>query len=70
MDVDACIAVYSELMKAVFKEFTRLPFNLTGKVKARLDLATLRNAVNNVIASSGASLTDAFNDGQARGCHT
>jgi hypothetical protein len=71
MDVDACIAAYSELMKAVFEEPSSwLPVSWRGNVKARFDSAKLRSAVNDVVASSGASLTDAFNDGQARGCHT
>ena len=52
LEMDACIAAYSELMKA------------------RFDSAKLRSAVNDVMASSGTPLTDAFNDGQARGCHT
>jgi hypothetical protein len=71
MDVDACIAAYSALMKAVFEEpSSSLPVSWRGNVKARFDSAKLRSAVNDVITSSGASLTDAFNDGQARGCHT
>jgi len=71
MDVDACIAAYSELMKAVFKEESGwLPVSWRGNVKARFDSAKLKAAVDDVIASSGASTTDAFNDGKARGCHT
>jgi hypothetical protein len=71
MDVDACIAAYSELMKAVFqKESSWLPVGWSGKVKARFDSAKLRSAVDEVITSSGASPTDAFNDGKARGCRT
>jgi hypothetical protein len=71
MEVDACITAYSELMEAVFKEkSSRLPLSWSGKVKAQFDSARLRNAVNDVIASSGASPTDAFNDGKDRGCHT
>jgi hypothetical protein len=71
MDVDACIAAYSELMKAVFEEPSSwLPVSWRGNVKARFDSAKLRSAINDVIASSDASPTDAFNDGKARGCHT
>ncbi|KAF2875101.1 acyl transferase/acyl hydrolase/lysophospholipase [Massariosphaeria phaeospora] len=71
MDVDACMAAYSELMKAVFKEESSwLPVSWSGKLKARFDSAKLRSAVDDVIASSGASTTDAFNDNKARGCHT
>jgi hypothetical protein len=64
--VDACIAAYSELMKAVFEELLSwLPVSWSRKAKARFDSAKLRSAVNNVIASSGASTTDAFNDYKA-----
>jgi hypothetical protein len=71
MEVDACIAAYSELMKAVFEEPSSwLPISWSGKVKARFDSAKLRSAVNDVVVTSGASITDAFNDSQARGCHT
>jgi hypothetical protein len=71
MDVDECIASYSELMKAVFAEkASRLPISSTGRVKARFDSAKLKAAVEGVIASSNASPADAFNDGKARGCHT
>jgi hypothetical protein len=71
MDVDACIAAYSELMKAVFKEESSwLPISWRGNVKARFDSAKLRSAVEDVVASNGASPTSAFNDRQTRGCHT
>jgi hypothetical protein len=71
MDVDACIAAYSELMKAVFKEKSRqLPVSWTGKVKARFDSKKLKGAVEDVISGNGASPTDAFNDGKDRGCRT
>jgi DNA transposition AAA+ family ATPase len=56
MDMDACIAAYSELMKAVFKERPSwLPVSRSRKVKARFDSAKLRSSVNDVVASSGAS---------------
>lgn len=71
MDVDACIAAYSALMKAVFEEPSSwLPVSWRGNVKARFDSAKLRSAVNDVVASSGASPTDAFNDSKERRCHT
>jgi hypothetical protein len=71
MDVDACIAAYSELMKAVFEgPSSWLPVSWRGNVKARFDSAKLRSAVNDVVASSGASPTSAFNDSKDRGCHT
>jgi hypothetical protein len=71
MDVDACIASYSELMKKVFEEKSRwLPFNWRGRMKAGFDSAKLKTAIEDVISSAGASPTDAFNGGDDRGCRT
>ncbi|USP74753.1 hypothetical protein yc1106_02027 [Curvularia clavata] len=71
MDVDACIAAYSELIKAVFEEKSSwLPVSWSGKVKARFDSAKLKSAVENVISKTDTSLADAFNDGKKRGCRT
>jgi hypothetical protein len=71
MDVDACVAAYSELMKVVFEELSSwLPGSWRGNVKARFGSAKLRSAINDVIASSGASLTDVYIDSEDRGCHT
>ncbi|KAJ6197791.1 kinase subdomain-containing protein [Bipolaris maydis] len=71
MDVDACIAAYSTLMKTVFEERSSwLPVGWSGKVKARFDSAKLKSAIENVISKADASLADAFNDGKKRGCHT
>jgi hypothetical protein len=65
--LDECIAAYSELMKAVFKEESSwLPVSWSGKLKARFDSVKLRSAVNDVVpvASSDASLTNTFDDGK------
>ena len=71
MDVDECIAAYSELMKAVFVEQSSwLPVSWTGKVKARFDSGKLKGAVEDVISSRGISSTDAFHAGKDRGCRT
>ncbi|KAJ5022565.1 acyl transferase/acyl hydrolase/lysophospholipase [Bipolaris maydis] len=71
MDVDACITAYSKLMKTVFEKKSRWrPVSWTGKVKARFDSAKLKAAIEEVISNAGASLTDAFDDGKDRGCHT
>jgi hypothetical protein len=65
MDVDVCITVYRELTKAVFKEASSwLPVSWNGRGKARFGSAELRNAVNDVIASSGASPTEVFNNSE------
>jgi hypothetical protein len=71
MDVDACIASYSELMKAVFEEkSSRLPVGWTGKVKARFDSVKLKCAVDEMVNNTGASAMDAFNDSKNCGCRT
>ncbi|KAF2274187.1 FabD/lysophospholipase-like protein [Westerdykella ornata] len=71
MDVDTCIASYSELMKTVFEEKSSwFPVSWSGKVKARFDSAKLKSAIEDVVSNNGASPTDAFNDGKDRGCRT
>jgi len=71
MDVDQCIAAYSELAEAVFGEKLRsLPFNLKGKITSRFDSAKLEEAVTKAIIQSGASKIDLLNDGVERGCRT
>jgi hypothetical protein len=71
MDVDECITAYSILMKTVFEEESSwLPVSWRGKVKARFDSKKLKSAVEKVISDTGASVTDAFNDGKDRGCRT
>lgn len=71
MDIDACITAYSKLIKAVFKQKSSwLPISKSGKVKARFDSAKLKSAIEEVVSSTGASSTDAFNDGKNRGCRT
>ena len=71
MDVDACIAAYSDLMKAVFEEeSSRFPVGWTGKVKTRFDSVKLKCAVDEMINNTSASVMDAFNDGKNCGCRT
>jgi hypothetical protein len=72
MDVDECITEYSKLIKTVFKgRSSKLPFGLSsGRVKAQFDSKKLRSAIEEVISSKGASVTDDFNDGKDRGCRT
>jgi hypothetical protein len=71
MDVDECIAAYSELAAAVFGEnLSRIPFSMKGKIQARFDSAKLESAIRKVIRSFGASETDLLNDGTERGCRT
>ncbi|KAF2809299.1 FabD/lysophospholipase-like protein [Mytilinidion resinicola] len=69
MTVEACIAAYEELMKAIFeKKSSRLPVGWSGRTKAQFDSGKLRKAIEKVIRDSGASIEDLFNDGQDRGC--
>jgi hypothetical protein len=71
MDVDQCIAAYSDLAAAVFGEkLSRFPINIKGKVKARFDSAKLKSAIRKVVEQIGASETDLLNDGAERGCKT
>lgn len=69
MDVDECIAAYSELMETVFgKRSSKLPFSWTGKTKARFDSKKLKSAVEKVVTNHNASSTELFDNGTARGC--
>lgn len=71
MDVDECIAAYSELAEAVFtQKKSRMRFSLNGKVKAQFDSAKLEKAIRETIAKCDIPETALFNDGIARGCRT
>jgi hypothetical protein len=71
MDVDKCIAAYSDLAAAVFGEKLRsIPVNIKGDIKARFDSVKLESAIRKVVEDSGASNQDLFNDGTERGCRT
>jgi len=71
MDVDECIAAYSDLAAAVFGEkLHRFPVNVKGGIKPRFDSAKLESAIQKAVTQSGASETDLFNDGTERGCRT
>lgn len=70
MDVDECITAYTELMKAVFAKSRWSPLDWRGRMKPRFSSEKLKQAVENVIKSKGASPSDAFNDGIDRGCRT
>ena len=71
MDVDECIAAYSDLAEAVFSQKkSRLPFNFKGKVKAQFDSSKLENAIQETIEKTRFSQTDLFSDGMNRGCRT
>lgn len=77
MDVDSCIAAYSDLAAAVFGEKLRLiPINFKGNITAKFDSGKLERAIQKVIEDSSASNRDLFNDGTglrddtARGCRT
>jgi hypothetical protein len=64
MDVDECIAAYSDLAAVVFGEkLSRIPVNIKGKVKSRFDSTKLESAIRKAVTQSGASETDLLNDG-------
>lgn len=71
MDVDECIAAYSELASNVFHEKqSRIPVTINGKTKPRFDSAKLKTAIEGIATKFRASGTDLFNDGNQRGCKT
>jgi hypothetical protein len=62
---------YSKLIKAVFEVKSNWPFvSLPVITKARFDSGRLKNAIEELIHSKGASPVDVFNDGKLRGCRT
>lgn len=71
MDVDSCIAAYSNLAAAVFgQKLYSIPFSIRGGIKSQFDSAKLESAIKKVVKDSGASENDLFNDGTKRGCKT
>ena len=69
MNVDDCIAAYSDLAAAVFGDkINRSPVNIKGKIKPRFDSAKLEIAIRKTIAASGVSETELLNDETERGC--
>jgi hypothetical protein len=71
MDVDECIAAYTQLAASVFGEKTRsIPFGFKINVKARFDSTKLESAIRKIISDSGVSEDTLFNDGVERGCRT
>ena len=71
MDVDECIAAYSDLAAAVFtQKKSRVPFNLKGKVTGRFDSAKLEKAIRETIAKCNIPETALLNDGIERRCRT
>jgi hypothetical protein len=71
MDVDECIAAYSEFAAVVFGEkLSSIPVNIKGDVKARFDSAKLEAAIRKMIKDRHASGDDLFNDSMKRGCRT
>lgn len=71
MDVDECIAAYSDLAAAVFGDkMSHIPVNIKGEVKPRFDSRRLQSAIKQVVTQSGAPEIDLLNDGTERGCRT
>ncbi|GIC93461.1 uncharacterized protein Aud_009949 [Aspergillus udagawae] len=71
MDVDECIAAYTDLAAHVFGEkLSRFPVNIRGGVKPRFDSARLESAIKKVVTQKSVSETDLLNDGKERGCRT
>jgi len=71
MDVDQCIAAYSDLAAEVFGEKrSAFPVTIKGKVKARFDSAKLESMIRKVVEQTGSAGTDLLNDRTERGCRT
>jgi hypothetical protein len=71
MDVDECIAAYTDLAADVFGEkLSRFPVNIKGEVKPQFDSTKLESAIKKVITQKGVSETGLLNDGKERGCRT
>lgn len=71
MDVDECIAAYTEFASDVFSEkASRVPISFKGDIKARFDSKRLSNAIQKILACKGLTENDLLNDGAARGCNT
>ena len=71
MDVDQCIAAYSDLTEAVFSEkLSSVPFGMRGQIKSQFSSAKLKEAIQKVIVNSGRSESALFDDGSERGCRT
>jgi hypothetical protein len=71
MNVDQCIAAYSELAEAVFSEkLSSVPFGMRGQIKARFSSAKLEQAIRKVIVDSGRSESELLDDSSERGCKT
>lgn len=70
MDVDECIAAYTNLMKRIFeKQPKRNPIKgLFGSIEPRFDANTLEDAIKEVITNSGPDPTDCFYDQTKCGC--
>lgn len=71
MDVDECIAAYSDLAEATFDEtLNRIPVNMSEEIKPRFDSAKLESAIKEVVTQRGVSDIDLFNNEIERGCRT
>ncbi|KAF2741815.1 FabD/lysophospholipase-like protein [Sporormia fimetaria CBS 119925] len=69
MDVDDCIAAYTELMEMVFGEKKRaLPVGWSGNITAKFDSQLLQKAIKQVLTSRGLPETALFDDGVERSC--
>jgi hypothetical protein len=71
MDVDECIAAYTEFASNVFSEKASLvPITIKGDIKARFYSERLSEAIQKVLARKGLTKNDLLNDGAVRGCKT
>ena len=69
MDVDECIAVYTELMGSIFGHAEhRLPVNLKGNVQPRFNAENLKQAVIGILERKNIPMDEMLDDGKSRSC--
>ncbi|KAK2038272.1 FabD/lysophospholipase-like protein [Colletotrichum somersetense] len=69
MDVDECIAAYTELIKEIFSEkLHKFRVGMSFKIRPRFDSKKLCNAIEAVLKKKGMPVTTLLNDGEERGC--
>ncbi|KAI9866792.1 MAG: hypothetical protein M1813_000734 [Trichoglossum hirsutum] len=71
MDVDECIAVYTNLMGSIFGHAEHwLPVNLKGNVQPRFDAEKLKQAIIGILEGRDIPVDEMLDNGKSRGCRT
>lgn len=71
MDIDDCIAAYTELMTSVFDEkLNKVPIGWNGDIRPKFDTMKLKSAVEHVITRAGVAPDAPMDDGTGNRCRT